>query len=613
MATVELDEQLPASIWVHGCEGRENADICGEYVRNGSHHGQAVYQQQGACTTTVIKYSLDFRRWVINREGLVDRESCAAYAEDVDSAGSRHPWNVALTWYVCDSRGQGFVADSGFAVLDVPASLWVLGRASGMETSEICGEYVHDGFSHGRAMYHQKVGGGHCIRYLSGSCRGWVISRSKLLDSDACVAYSYSDEGIIRHPGNAGLTWHVWETHKDTFVVDNEVRVLHVPGTFCFVGLVNKQGKAGVEMGNGEYELFGLSQGRPCYRQVHGHSFVRYLAQSNSWILASNQEGTIGFGFAEACGTHHPGLTRLEWRLFDTSTNVFVPDPGPRAVVAPSTLNVQGPDLQSRIGGTFQLAGVKDGRPLYVKPGSQTVIRYSSQNDWWLIDCDGLAEPSIFGRMYQWLLRGDSATARDQCSAYAHAMGSFHPGRSSLEWLVHDSNTGRFTRDQSVRVTEAPLAVRVQGRAANPENGDIVGDYLLAGMSCGRPAYQKAGQCEAIRFCPRLYRWVIDREGLRDSDCCVAYTDGCWPHPASGSAVWHVFHRASNCHEPDLELSVTVLAEASAEFAVTPTAPIPTTSGLKRGVFPEDASAKRPRVADEQLGLRPDWLGSVGA
>ncbi|CAJ1413831.1 unnamed protein product, partial [Effrenium voratum] len=58
----------------------------------------------------------------------------------------------------------------------------------------------------------------------------------------------------------------------------------------------------------------------------------------------------------------------------------------------------------------------------------------------------------------------------------------------------------------------APHYVRISGRDPYKENSTINGDYELAKIVEGKPAYKKADSDHVIRFWPAEERWIIDLE-----------------------------------------------------------------------------------------------------
>ena len=156
------------------------------------------------------------------------------------------------------------------------------------------------------------------------------------------------------------------------------------------------------------------------------------------------------------------------------------------------------------------------------------------------------------GRFLQWALNSG-----DACSAFADARGSLHPGHVDLEWHVWETAQNRAVLDPCVRATSAPQRLQVSGRQHGEENGDISGDYFLVGLHKGWPAYQQKANAMTIRR--EKKRWVIDREGLRDSSTCVAYAQATpgFQHAADGgSQRWHVYDSRLASHTLDLAIQV---------------------------------------------------------
>jgi len=481
-----------------------------------------------------------------------------------------------------------------------PRSLHVVGRSPDRENADLCGEYVFAGGHAGRPAY-QKPGANTAIRYAP-RCRRWVIDRQGLRDSDICAAYA-DDSQESPHPGCVELVWHIWDSRAQAHVADTEVAALDSPGTLSLIGrAVGRENHAAV----GQYELIGIHHGRPTYRQPSGEAVLRFFAPEGRWLLsAAGATGNVCSAYADGAAAPHPACAELVWNFWEAHRSAFVPDPEVKTMSCPVLLHVIGraSDAENaRICGTYHLAGAHGSRPLYVQPGTQNVIRYSAKTGRWLIDCDGLAEPSIFSRLYQWILSGDGSAASERCSAYADAGGAPHPGFCSLEWLVWETRLGRHNLDAAVRATTAPLAMQVVGREPTRENGDIVGEYLLAGTCCGRPAYAKSGSRMAIRFWAPMSRWVIDREGLRHSDHCVAYADdpGEAEHPASERGAWHVFESSRGLHLADPGVAVAVPADAP--VSIQPAAAEQLAAGKRSHNGLAVGEAKRMRCADPFAG-----------
>ncbi|CAE8614974.1 unnamed protein product, partial [Polarella glacialis] len=167
------------------------------------------------------------------------------------------------------------------------------------------------------------------------------------------------------------------------------------------------------------------------------------------------------------------------------------------------------------------------------------------------------------------------------------------------EWQVWETQHSRHIRDPSVCATTAPLSISVTGRPPNGENSDILGDYTMVGLHMGLPAYQKPGEHVAIRYYPTAERWIIDREGLRDTDSCVAFAKRAEDaqHPADGgSRHWHVYQQSRSCH----------VADPSLRILVTET---PQVSSKRQGAEDECSTAKRQCV---EPGAGKGWLGRLG-
>jgi len=515
-------------------------------------------------------------------------------------------------------------AESGY-----PASVQILGRHPSRENADICGRYNYRGVHQGRAVY-QKPGATAAIRYCPPMHR-WVIDREGMRDSDVCVAYADDTVGS-EHPAHVRLLWHVWDSSARTHMADAELAVLDAPSDVAVVGRGDGREHCAV---NGEYELMGLCHGRPCYHHKSGGIVIRYHAPEDRWLMAANgAQGNICSAFAEASGgAPHPALPQLDWHFWEAARGVFLPDPRTRALAAPSRLHIIGRAAEAenaRICGTYRLAGVHDGRPVYVQPGTHTVIRYSAKRDWWLIDCEGLTEPSLVSKLYQWMLSGDASAAGERCSAYAEARGALYPGFRALEWQVWSSSGGRHVFDPWVRATTAPLVLRLRGRDAARENGDIAGDYVLAGTHLGYPAYQQSGSQMAIRYWPPMRRWVVDRCGLRNSDSCVAYADsaGDAEHPNTADCLWHVFETSRGIHLADPGLTLAVPADAPEDLGLVagPRVPTATAPGVHPPPFADSvqgAGPKRRRLDYQDFGAAAAaaanaqaggsrWLGLFG-
>merc|ERR1719453_2760593 len=110
---------------------------------------------------------------------------------------------------------------------------------------------------------------------------------------------------------------------------------------------------------------------------------------------------------------------------------------------------------------------------------------------------------------------------------------------------------------------DCPLVVHVVGRSMLRENVDLVGEYRKVGLHHGRPAYRKPGTRTVIRYWSVADRWLIDRDGLQESDMCNAYAEqGGARHPAVEELVWRVWESSHRCHVRDPELLVTAVPMA---------------------------------------------------
>eukprot|EP00440_Ansanella_granifera_P060491 gb/GFBE01065565.1/.p1 GENE.gb/GFBE01065565.1/~~gb/GFBE01065565.1/.p1 ORF type:complete len:497 (+),score=55.70 gb/GFBE01065565.1/:1-1491(+) len=456
--------------------------------------------------------------------------------------------------------------ESDLTDLGCPLTLRVAGRV-GRENSDICGEYVRGSLlHHGRPVYYQQ-GSTTVIRYWPHQ-RRWVIDREGIRDSDVCVAFAPEDGSDFEHPAHAQLIWWIWESAFHTFVQDAEVISTSAPKAITLVG--RGQGRE-CDWVNGSYELRGVCHGRPAYVHSQLSLTIRYLKEDNRWLLSDTaQDGPVCRAFAEAGSSEHPGHPQLDWWFVEPQLGTFVFDADTRTLDAPATVQVIGrhPEAaNARVNGSYALAGIMDGRPAYVQPGTRKLIRYSSRTDRWLIDADGLLEPSLASRLYYWIFRGDLNAAGDRCIAFAEAYGAEHPGLATLDWHVWESST--FVPDPWVRCTTAPLALQVRGRAAGRENGFLNGEYVLIGTHNGRPAYQKRGSNIVIRHWPPN-RWLIDCGGLRVSDACTAWAESSpdSAHPADRCSVWYVWESCRGCHVQDPCIDVLPLAFAAGDDAI---------------------------------------------
>lgn len=440
--------------------------------------------------------------------------------------------------------------------LCAPSMLRIFGRSTGRENSDIVGEYIQIGAAHGRPVYRQQ-GSTTVIRYWPPQKR-WVIDREGLRESDVCVAFA-AESLDWPHPAYPHLIWSVWETTAQAHVSDTQVIAISAPGCVTIVG--RDEGREN-NFVNGQYSFSTVCHGRPTYFHSRGDLCIRYVEEEHCWIIAVlGQDSSCCIAYAEASTFEHPGHIELDWVFWEPVHGRFCLDPRTRAVVAPTTVRVIGRPLQAenaRINGSYILAGIMEGRPAYVQPGTRNLIRYSCRTDRWLLDPDGLMEPSLASRLYYWIFRGDLNAAGERCAAFSDAGGSAHPGMSKLEWFVWESRCSRFLLDPQVRCTTAPLSIQVAGRAFSRENQFMNGEYLLAGTDLGRVFYQKLGTHTVIRFWPQRSRWLIDGMGLQRTDACSAFAD-CLPDsefPGDVCSVWYVYESTRGCHFSDAAIAV---------------------------------------------------------
>lgn len=125
---------------------------------------------------------------------------------------------------------------------------------------------------------------------------------------------------------------------------------------------------------------------------------------------------------------------------------------------------------------------------------------------------------------------------------------------------MFDLQCGRFIPDVFLRATTAPSMVRVQNaNVSTDDNSGPYGDYAAVCTHAGRPAYQKPGTQFVIRYHAPHSRWVIDPEGLRDSDACIAYAGRISdPEHPVGSGPWYVFDATQGVHVQDRCFSVVL-------------------------------------------------------
>eukprot|EP00930_Biecheleria_cincta_P027939 TRINITY_DN19519_c0_g1_i1.p1 TRINITY_DN19519_c0_g1~~TRINITY_DN19519_c0_g1_i1.p1 ORF type:complete len:491 (+),score=87.42 TRINITY_DN19519_c0_g1_i1:33-1475(+) len=454
------------------------------------------------------------------------------------------------------------------AGMSLPSSFHVLGRPAPSENSDICGEYVRVDDQHSRLCYQQKGTGTALIWHED--VHRWVITRHGFSNPEICVAYAVDHHGL--GVTSQQLEWRVWQESSSSFEPATEMAAVDAPSKLVMIGSSRSSC-------HGEYKIAGIYHGKAYFQKSDGSDFfLRYHQPEARWLLSRKehfgQNLCVGFGEAVrgVAAAQLPCHEGLSWHFFEENAG-FRHDPNARAIAAPCEIQILGRNpqaVQASINGSYVLAGVHEGRPLYVKPGTQTALRYSAKNDMWLIDCEAFKDkPGVIGRFFHWLTTG-VAFDTDRCNAFCQAGASTDPAKLDLEWQVLESGN-RFIFDPAVRCSSAPRAIRIEGREEeNSENGDIGGNYDLVGLHLGWPAYQKRGSQLAVRYWPQRKWWIIDRGGIRDSQSGVAYAKASpnAQHPAEGGTMdWQVFVGSRASFQKDPAIRVVVPPEAMTSFA----------------------------------------------
>ncbi|CAE8625190.1 unnamed protein product, partial [Polarella glacialis] len=108
----------PLTLQVRGrAQGRENWDMCGDYVLAGTHFGRPAYQKPGTAMT--IRFWPPRSRWLIDRNGFQASDACVAFT---DSSDAEHPGNSSSLWYVFESS-RGLHLSDPYVDIIVPACL----------------------------------------------------------------------------------------------------------------------------------------------------------------------------------------------------------------------------------------------------------------------------------------------------------------------------------------------------------------------------------------------------------------------------------------------------------------------------------------------------------
>ncbi|CAK9039478.1 unnamed protein product [Durusdinium trenchii] len=315
----------------------------------------------------------------------------------------------------------------------VPASLRLLGRAGGLENSDICGYYVHSGWNEGHATYLQV--GSHTALMFRRGC--WVIDRQGVQDSEMAVAWA-KDNGALAPTASTFGPWFIWSESAQDFLADANLIAIDAPD----VTFISRRSDI-----SGEYHFAGLSDGSPYY--ANGDMLIRYHSEGRKWLVAGTEhKGNNCIAFAEAQDTPHPGFAFLKWHVWNGATGQWNADANCHCLAAPSVIHVLGRHAQAcnaRICGSYHLAGLREGRPLYLLPGKKAVIRYASETDRWLIDFEALAElvsepPSWVSDSGRFLEASEQRRLEELCEALANTnveasvvvLAGLHPEVSSV-------------------------------------------------------------------------------------------------------------------------------------------------------------------------------------
>lgn len=457
------------------------------------------------------------------------------------------------------------------------------------------------------------------------------MDRGGVRDSNVCVGFAFQIQGCA-HPACDDLAWHIWDAAQQKHVADERVFATDAPDVLAFIGRRCERENA---MVNGKYELRGMGNGRPIYKHVTGALVIWCDVENRRWVISDPSDVGMSnsMAFADDFDLRKPDAN-LQWKFWEPQSSDFIVDPNAGLVDAPDVVHILGRDLSmevARINGTYHLAGVNDGRPMYVQPGTQGVIRYSPRNDKWLIDLHGLAHPSLLNRLYQWVLTGDGEDAKDKCSAWAKANSCNHPGQLDLKWNVWESTLGKFIQDEHVMATSAPMTVQVNRRQRGGDNYDIVGEYHFDGIFSQLPFYRKRDTQICLYF-SSTGRWVVDAKGIGDTGVCVAFVDGKSGDPTRTHAPWNIFNSERGAFLPDMHMSVVAVEArhdapsmafpAAAHCEALPggsfVAPNPAYHSMKRGYgaeqhFGNQVHAPHAKFARTTNTGGSGWLGIFGA
>lgn len=441
-----------------------------------------------------------------------------------------------------------------------PKRLHVVGRA-GKENEKMCGEYTFHGFVDGRASY-VKLGRQIMLRY-SIAAQTWVFCR---LDSVAQAnnqlnAFAFADRHTADaiHPASMRIVWNVWDSELGSFAPDAQVAAVDAPEMVSFWACprLNQSGRESII---GAYDLCGIFNGRPQYKQRKGVHVLKF-EQSNRWVLMQpDLEGYIAI--SDEVFETYPDFDSLQWMFFDAPTRCWTIAPSCRTVTAPPRMRVVG--FSQAIDGEYELAGLRNQRPCYQKIGFGTIIYYSEVSDRWLIDEDGSQPPSLIGQLITQAGRmfHSSEASGERCSGFAHALGATDPGFEMLQWHIWRHGHSRYMQEASVCVTAAPYSLYAVGRDDIRDNSEINGKYVLVGAHAGRPCYHHEGRQLRMFWLPGTASWAIGLIVSNSSTCVAVADDGNEAsHPGDIKSTWSVFEQSRGFRLPDDKVQVITEAD----------------------------------------------------
>jgi len=208
----------PAVIELVGREPpKENLSMNGSYHIFGMHAGRPAYLKADG-SGHAIRYWPREDRWLVDLDGLCEKDVCNAYAE---AGGSfDHPGDLRIVWHVWETSRGRHLTDPAVRSFVAPHCVRVCGRDPYKENSSINGDYFLVNVVEGKAAY-KKEACDHVIRYWPGEDR-WIIDLEAGFHGGD-IANAYADAKGAETPGNSELLWHVWETSRGRHVADEDV------------------------------------------------------------------------------------------------------------------------------------------------------------------------------------------------------------------------------------------------------------------------------------------------------------------------------------------------------------------------------------------------------